>query len=1111
MKKFYFSLLILLVGLLPQLSQAQSELWGVTTAGGNGFGSLYSMPTGSTGIAFQRNFAGASGSSPQQTRMIQASNGKLYGVLFSGGFNNLGVLFEYDITTNTYTKRYDFNTANGSSPRAGLMQASDGKLYGTTSAGGANGVGALFQFDISTNTYTKKYDFVVANGSQPFGGLVEPTTPNGKLYGMTRTGGTNSVGTIYEYDLATFAYTKKIDLNSTSGTLPFGELTASGSLFYGLTSAGGTSSVGTLVEYDYGTNTLTKKYDFVAANGSSPQGTLFKASNNVLYGATAAGGTNSVGVIFQYSVSTAAYTKLADFVSANGCEGRGTLVQAANGKLYGLNRIGGANNNGAIYEYSISTSSYTKLFDLQNSVAIGGGPLGSLTYASNGKLYGLTTNGGIAGGGVIFEYDISTSTYTKKVDLNLAVAGGAANGGPVYAANGKIYGTAITGGTNNIGALYEYDRLTSTFTKKYDFITGSGSSPYGSMIEASNNKLYGMTNVGGVSGLGTIYEYNYTSNVYTKKIDLSATLGSLPFGNMVQAANGKLYGLTRSGGTSGLGVLFEYDYTTNVYTKKADLTTSTGSQPSGSLIEAPNGKLYGLTQLGGINNVGALIEYDYATNTLTKKIDLSLANGSQPLGSLVLGPDGMLYGVTQLGGTNNLGALFQYDYTTNTYTKKVDLSATTGSTPKGSLIKANSGILYGVTTAAGTNSLGTHFSYNVTSNTFTKLLDFSQTTGCTPGYTSLLEVCPKPENAGSIFSTGTSLCSGNSSSQTFSIAVLPSALSYTWSLPAGASITSGTLTNVITANLSGISPGAFTFSVGGVNTCGTGSLSTLAYSINSSPTVVVSNGTLCAGSAYTITPTGASTYTYSGGSNVVSPSITTNYTVTGTSAQGCISSSAAVLTVSVGALPVVTANSSTNAVCIGATVSLSGGGASSYTWSGGVTNGFAFTPTITTNYTVTGMDGNGCQNTAIKTVTVFALPTVSTVASSTAICSGGTVSVSGSGASTYTWTGGVSNGVAFTPTLTNTYSVTGTDVNGCQNTASRAIVVNARPVVTANTSTSAVCIGGLVTLTGGGASTYTWTGGATNNVAFAPSTTISYSVSGTSTAGCTSTNVANVT
>lgn len=1093
--------------------RAQSELWGVTTTGGDGFGVLFSMPTGSTSPSYTRNFAGAAGSSPQHTKLIQASNGKIYGTLISGGLNNLGVLFEYDPSTGVFTKKWDFASATGSSPRGPLMQASDGKLYGLTQGGGANSVGAIYYYDISTSTYSLIASLTTSNGAQPFGGFTELSPTNGKLYAVTRVGGANSGGAIIEYSLGSTSYTKTADMSASTGTLSFGNLVESGSKLYGLAAASGTNSAGTIFEYDYSTQTVTKKFDFGGTNGSSPNGSLYKASDGNLYGMTTSGGANSAGVIFKYTASTSSFSTIWSFTSTSGSAPSGNVIQGSNGNLYGFTRTGGANGNGVIFEYNISTSSYTNLVNLQSNTTVGGNPFGTLLQASNGKFYGLTNNGGIAGVGVLFEYDLGTNTYTKKIDLNFALNGGVPHGAPIYASNGKIYGTCVSGGTSNAGVIYEFNRSSSSYSKVADFNTTNGSAPYGSLVQASNGKLYGVSSLGGLNSAGTLYEFDYSTNTLTKKVDLSSTIGSGPLGALINYSGNanKLYGLTKAGGTSGLGVIFEYDISTATYTKKFDFSGIPGSQPSGSLFEAPNAKLYGITQFGGSNSLGVIFEYDPATNTYTKKIDLSTTTGTQPLGSLTLGADGNLYGMTQAGGTNSVGTVFKYDYVNNVISTMVNLSSTTGSAPKGSLVKTANNNLYGVTTTGGTNSVGTLFEYNTGTSAFTKLMDFSTLGGFSPGYTSLLEVCVKPSTPGSISSSTTALCEGSSSSLTFSIATVATATSYAWSLPAGASITSGSLTNNITVNFSGVAAGVYSYSVGGTNGCGTGTNATSGFTVNAKPTITVNSGAICNGKSFTLTPSGAATYTYSGGSNVVAPTTNTFYNVTGTSSVGCVSSNTAVATITVNALPTISFAASSTVVCAGNTVMLSGTGGSSYSWSGGITNAVAFAPALSGSYTVTGTDINSCTNTAVASVSVNAVPTVTTSASSTAVCIGGTVSLSGGGANTYIWSGGITNGVAFAPSSTQTYTVTGTAVNGCTNTATRAVVVNTLPIVTANSSTTAVCIGGLVTLTGGGASSYLWTGGVTNGVAFAPSANQTYTVTGTDGNGCQNTATKAIT
>ena len=142
-------------------------------------------------------------------------------------------------------------------------------------------------------------------------------------------------------------------------------------------------------------------------------------------------------------------------------------------------------------------------------------------------------------------------------------------------------------------------------------------------------------------------------------------------------------------------------------------------------------------------------------------------------------------------------------------------------------------------------------------------------------------------------------------------------------------------------------------------------------------------------------------------------------------------------------------------------------------------------------------------------------PTVSATATplSGEVCLGSTAILIGVGASTYTFTSGIINATAFTPTTTTTYTVTGTDANGCMNTNTKTITVNPLPIVSANITPSngAVCLGSNATLSGIGASTYSWTGGIINATAFSPTTTTVYIVTGTDAKGCVNTDTKTIT
>ncbi len=240
---------------------------------------------------------------------------------------------------------------------------------------------------------------------------------------------------------------------------------------------------------------------------------------------------------------------------------------------------------------------------------------------------------------------------------------------------------------------------------------------------------------------------------------------------------------------------------------------------------------------------------------------------------------------------------------------------------------------------------------------------------------------------------------------------------------------------------------------------------------------------------------------------------TVTYTVTGTAANGC--SSSYTQTVTVNPKPTVSAIATPDSIiCVGNSVTLSGAGANTYLWTGGVTNAQAFSPASTATYTVIGTDGNGCANTAIKTVIVNSSFNVVPTATATTICAGSLTTLSATGATTYNWMPGGMTGssVSVSPTLTTTYTVTGYNGSGCYSTATILISVNPLPVIGYTSPSSInVCNGTSVTLNGTGAISYSWSNGITNGVPFTPLSTTTYTVTGTDANTCNNTTTARVT
>jgi len=273
-----------------------------------------------------------------------------------------------------------------------------------------------------------------------------------------------------------------------------------------------------------------------------------------------------------------------------------------------------------------------------------------------------------------------------------------------------------------------------------------------------------------------------------------------------------------------------------------------------------------------------------------------------------------------------------------------------------------------------------------------------------------------------------------------------------------------------------------------------------------SPTVSASiNQSVCAGSPVTLNGSGALTYSWNNGvTNAVAfiPVSTATYTVTGTNQQGCTGT--ATTTVTVNALPVVSAGVD-QTVCGGSSVTFTATGATNYVWNNGATGASLTVQTGTnlssTSYFVTGTNSStGCSSNDIVLVNVLGLPTVF-AGNDLTICFGDSVILTGLGATSYSWTNGVINNSPFIPQLTQTYTLTGVDLNQCQNVDQITVFVNPSPTVFAGNDIE-LCEGGNIVLVASGAQTYSWDNGAVNGVSFTPTNTTNYIVTGTNAYGC---------
>ncbi|HYG02417.1 MAG TPA: choice-of-anchor tandem repeat GloVer-containing protein [Chryseosolibacter sp.] len=725
MRQFYFLRILILFSLFGTSfsSYAQQMMFGMASEGGDsGAGAIIMTNEDGSELELIHSFNIIQGKGPMNTQLVEAADGKLYGMTNQGGPALKGVLFSFDPATEGYEIHVAFDGASkGASPYGSLLLASDGKMYGMTYVGGANDQGVIFSFDPSTNEFIKSYDFEAASGRNPLGSLVEGN--DGLLYGVTYEGGTLDAGVLFNYNPVTSEYTRLKDFGNTVGSKPHQGLTLLGDKFYGMTSEGGTGSSGTIYEYDHSNNSLTTVYDFAGTDGATPLGILTAATNGMLYGMTLSGGANSAGVIFKFGPDEHDYTKLFDFNEEGGIAPYGSLFQAADGKLYGVTEQG-VEGSGGLFTYDLSSGEFNNVVSFYY-LDTGTASRTTLMQASNGKLYGMTSSGGRGDEGVLFEYDPVTDDFQKKVEMGIAEDGKWPQGDLIQGENGKLYGTTYDGGVNRMGVLFEYDITNQKYTKKFDFDFESGYSAMSKLVSASNGKLYGFTRGGGNNSRGVLFQYDPQMNVYSKKFEFTEETGTA-YGMPVLIEESKVYGVTGSGGAHNNGILFEYDLESNEFVKKADFeSVATGRSAISGLVHF-DGKLYGLTEYGGSEDGGVLFQYDLQTSVLSKLVDFTGTDtGVGPVGNLTV-VNGKLYGHTNAGGSFDSGVIFEFDPATNDLVKKYDFTNdfAQGVDIVGGLVASGNGKLYGATAQGGVDNLGVFYEFDITTGTFTKKTDF---------------------------------------------------------------------------------------------------------------------------------------------------------------------------------------------------------------------------------------------------------------------------------------------------------------------------------------------------------------------------------------------------
>ncbi len=337
-------------------------------------------------------------------------------------------------------------------------------------------------------------------------------------------------------------------------------------------------------------------------------------------------------------------------------------------------------------------------------------------------------------------------TYKVIANLHNSVAS-VAEGSLLYASDGNFYAESLDGGYQDSCTVFRCTpngMLTTVIN--LDSVWGASGPLGNSLMEASDHNLYGMTYMGGSTLQGVLFRYQLNGHYDSIHTFTGGNDGSHPNGSLIQTPDGNLWGMTTSGGTSLEGVIFKCSVT-GALTSIHEFSGTDGREPMGDLLLASDSNFYGMTSLGGLYNLGVLFRITQA-GVYTKLVDFDSTNGAYPQGSLIQGTDGNLYGLTSglyqtspfdstiiLNPVMAYGTLFSCTLS-GTLTTLHTFGRSGGFYPMGTLFQGTDGMLYGMTYMDSIGS-GTIFK-STTSGTLTTIHIFNDTNGAFPMYGKLI-------------------------------------------------------------------------------------------------------------------------------------------------------------------------------------------------------------------------------------------------------------------------------------------------------------------------------------------------------------------------------------
>jgi fibronectin-binding autotransporter adhesin len=586
-------------GLNPEATlfrDSSGNLFGTTYAGGaSSDGTVFEVQAGSGTVTTLASFSGTNGANPQ-SGLVEDSSGNLFGTTLNGGASGYGTVFEWVKSSGSITVLASFNnTANGANPAAGVIEDSNGNLFGTTSGGGPSGYGTVFEWVKSSGTITVLASFNAINGLDSQAGLVEDSS--GNLFGTTSGPGD---GSVFEVMHGSSTITTLATFNGTNGDNPeAGLVEDSSGNFFGTTFQGGTSGDGNVFELANGSHTITTLASFNYSNGDEPEAGLVEDSSGNLFGTTFQGGTISDGTVFEVQAGSGAITTLATFNGTNGDNPEAGLVEDSSGNLFGTTFQGGTSGDGNVFEYSPPTYGV----NLNNGVlTISQGSAGNdnLNFSLSGGTYTFTDTGGLTFGTptgndagdvhgaqsstiTVASADVSSIAVTLGTGtntFNLTGSGGAAIA-PI-ALNAGASGSVTFSGSVTLGSGSSETAASATIN--------SGVTVQGAGTVTANLTDSGTLDLDG-SGVSVVGAFTGSGIVTNSAASGTATLtinGTGTFGGVIQNGSTAHVALTVAGGTVTLSGTNTYTGTTTV---NGGTLALSGSLASTSIVVNTGGAL----------------------------------------------------------------------------------------------------------------------------------------------------------------------------------------------------------------------------------------------------------------------------------------------------------------------------------------------------------------------------------------------------------------------------------------------------------------------------------------------------------------------------------------